>query len=291
MTKILITALLFILTGSVTGYSKKKPTYPRADIMVSYNYHEEHLKTDAKAYVTEVPMVLLTNGNNSKFYNLKHEYFDSLRATPSGKKLWREMMNAAAIKAVETGNFDDVPAAPIQLYVFKSVKDSTLTVFDTDGSSGSYYYTEPLGTMQWQISDSTKTILGYECIKAETDFRGRHWTAWFSPDIPVQDGPWKLCGLPGLILEASEVSGQHMFTANGIKKSSAEMLPVYNKKKYEKVKRIDALKSLRKYLLKGDTMSMMLIQNTPDGSKIDMPEPSHNENPDLYVDFLETDYH
>lgn len=291
MKKILITALLFILAGSVTGYAKKKAEHPHAEIMVSYNYHEVHLKTDAKAYVAEIPMVLLTNGMDSKFYNLRHEYFDSLHSTPSGHKLWRELMNAAARKAVETGNFDDVPAAPIQLYVFKSAKDSVLTVFDTNGSSGSHYYTEPLGAMQWHVGDSTKTILGYECFLAETDFHGRHWRAWFAPDIPLHDGPWKLCGLPGLILEAAEDSGQHIFTACGIEKSCAEILPVYRKKEYEKAKRIDVLKAQRKYLLKGDAMSMMLIQNTPDGSKVDIPSPSINENPDLHVDFLETDYH
>ena len=38
--------------------------------------------------------------------------------------------------------------------------------------------------------------------KAECDFRGRHYIAWFNPKIPIPDGPWKLRGLPGLIIEA-----------------------------------------------------------------------------------------
>jgi len=68
----------------------------------------------------------------------------------------------------------------------------------------------------WEIADETKTILGYECTKAETDFRGRKWIAWFTPDIPLQEGPWKLCGLPGLILEANDADNDYIFEACGL---------------------------------------------------------------------------
>ena len=66
-----------------------------------------------------------------------------------------------------------------------------------------YFYEEPLHEWDWEISDSTKTILGYECIEATTMFNGRKWTAWFTPEIPLDAGPWKLEGLPGLIMEAT----------------------------------------------------------------------------------------
>ena len=61
--------------------------------------------------------------------------------------------------------------------------------------------------MTWETGDSTKNILGYECIQAQTDYHGRHWTVWFTPEIPVHDGPWKFRGLPGLILEATTGDG------------------------------------------------------------------------------------
>lgn len=70
-----------------------------------------------------------------------------------------------------------------------------------------------------------------------------------------------------------------------------EMTPVYNVKEYEKVSRLDMLAAQREFLLNGNSMSRMLIQNTPDGSKIEMPDPQTNYNPDLHIDFLETDYH
>jgi GLPGLI family protein len=56
--------------------------------------------------------------------------------------------------------------------------------------------------INWQIGEETKTINDMVLQKAECDFRGRHYTAWFNPKIPISDGPWKLRGLPGLIIEA-----------------------------------------------------------------------------------------
>lgn len=77
-------------------------------------------------------------------------------------------------------------------------------------------YEEDWEKPEWEISDETKEILGYQCFKATTDYRGRRWTAWFAPEIPVQDGPWKLCGLPGLILEAVDNHREFHFIANGL---------------------------------------------------------------------------
>lgn len=57
-------------------------------------------------------------------------------------------------------------------------------------------------TIDWKIDEETKNIQDMVLQKAECDFRGRHYIAWFNPKIPIPDGPWKLRGLPGLIIEA-----------------------------------------------------------------------------------------
>ncbi len=286
---IVLLAAITVVTFSAPA-KKKQVVYPRAEIRVSYLCHEEHLKTDAKAYTAEYQMILLANAMESKFFNQKCEYIDSLRSTPSGKAIYRKMMGNMARGYVETGVLNDDFLPPCTMYVYKSKNDSIITFFDRNGSSSAHYYTEPLGQIQWQIGDSTKTILGYECVAAATDYHGRHWEAWFAPEIPIQDGPWKLCGLPGLILEARDSTGQHSFTTDGIEMSDAEMTQVYDKKKYEKVSRIEMLLAQRKFLLSGDSMTRMIIQDAPDGGKIEFPESERNDKPDLHVDFLETDY-
>ena len=68
----------------------------------------------------------------------------------------------------------------------------------------------------WQLVESDSTVCGYPCHKAQTTFRGRTWTAWYTLDLPYNDGPWKLCGLPGLILHAHDSEGKFVFNCIGI---------------------------------------------------------------------------
>lgn len=74
-----------------------------------------------------------------------------------------------------------------------------------------------LENIQWRITSERKSIGKFKVIKAETDYLGRRWVAWFAPDIPVSMGPWKLYGLPGLILEAEDTSKKFKFFLRGLK--------------------------------------------------------------------------
>ena len=67
--------------------------------------------------------------------------------------------------------------------------------------------------------DPTK-ILGYTCQKALGEFRGRKYIAWFTSDIPLSDGPWKFCGLPGLILAVQDTEAYFVFTCIGVDNKS-----------------------------------------------------------------------
>ena len=69
---------------------------------------------------------------------------------------------------------------------------------------------------KWELHPDTMTVLSYPCLKATCRFKGRDYTAWYTPDIPVSDGPWKLHGLPGLIVKAEDSRGHFAFTCTGV---------------------------------------------------------------------------
>lgn len=65
---------------------------------------------------------------------------------------------------------------------------------------------EPTPVIEWVLADDTLTVSGYLCQRATTKFRGMEWHVWYTEDIPSPAGPWRLHGLPGLIVKAeSEV--------------------------------------------------------------------------------------
>lgn len=70
---------------------------------------------------------------------------------------------------------------------------------------------EPIDKIQWSIRGQQKKIAGLDCTLARGEYKGRLYQAWFCSDIPVKAGPWKLTGLPGLILEAEDTSGSVHF--------------------------------------------------------------------------------
>ena len=60
-----------------------------------------------------------------------------------------------------------------------------------------HIYEEEVPALEWEMTGEHGTVASFDCQKAECDFRGRRWEAWFAPEIPVSEGPWKLKGLPG----------------------------------------------------------------------------------------------
>lgn len=64
------------------------------------------------------------------------------------------------------------------------------------------YGREKRTQIDWKLGSETKTFGDLTCHKATGAFRGKNYTAWYTDAIPLPYGPWKLQGLPGLILEA-----------------------------------------------------------------------------------------
>ena len=279
---------LLLLCTTIEIYARKPRNYPQSHIKVGYNYYNKFLRGNDGVVEKNTPFILLANQEQSKFYCPSTEYRDSLLSTPSGRAKERQMFDAAVAAYVQNRDRSAMDGVVYhsRLYVLKYFDKSVSTTYDESGMSECGYYDEPFSEIDWVVAeDSTQTILDYQCVMATTDYHGRKWTVWFTPEIPIQDGPWKFCGLPGLIMEASEPSGQHRFTVTGIETSSQPIFPVFNTD-YQKMDRVDMLRALRHYRENSNAM-FKAATGYELGGGVDAPVTEESRK----YDYLETDYH
>jgi GLPGLI family protein len=90
--------------------------------------------------------------------------------------------------------------------VYKDFDRGKLCFQERAFSKKAIYYSDSLHPMQWQLTGRQKWIDTIRCYSAETVFRKRHYTAWYAPSIALSNGPWKMGGLPGLIVELYDES-------------------------------------------------------------------------------------
>ncbi|MBE7639366.1 GLPGLI family protein [Salegentibacter sp. BLCTC] len=111
----------------------------------------------------------------------------------------------------------------------------------------------------WNITDVSKKILGFNCYKAKTSYKSFDKNedemlieveAWFSPEIPLSSGPFNYDGLPGVILEFSKnpkytfKASKIEFNSNNFDLTEPKAKKTIGQKQYEeKVKKV--LKDIR----------------------------------------------
>ncbi|WP_395090661.1 GLPGLI family protein [Vaginella massiliensis] len=96
-------------------------------------------------------------------------------------------------------------------------------------------FEEEIPQLSWQLSDEERVINDFVVKKATTSFRGRNYTAWYTLDIPITYGPWKLNGLPGAIVEVTEDKNKYAWHLKSFKKVDEELENPIAKTKYKKL--------------------------------------------------------
>lgn len=131
--------------------------------------------------------------------------------------------------------------------IYKGRTAGKITVVDYAYTiSKPFQYEDEVGVLPWKILTETDTILSYTCQKAVLNFRGRDYTAWFTTDIPVNDGPWKFSGLPGLILKVEDQQQLFSFTLIGLEQLKNPKPIAINEAKNIKCTRSDFDKQKKK---------------------------------------------
>ena len=134
-------------------------------------------------------------------------------------------------------------------------------------ASDRFYFGQDKNIFNWQIETETKEIKGYKVQKAITNFAGRDYVAWFTPDVPISDGPYKFNGLPGLILEIKDSQGYWEFEFVGLEKLSPKINYLVDLKQYAKTTRKDMEKLWFRY--RSDPMGYANNPNVKSDPEVD----------------------
>lgn len=193
---------------------------------IYYLFSQQVVEEETKDIVHVTDTMLLAVGQHYSIYH-----------NPEFLEHYRQWVNSNRARGKKVTNLVYLPPAPISerldllehssdygesnigdpVQIYKRKSDNTII--------SCLVYGDYLTTSQnirefekWEITTETSEVLGYKCTKALTRYGGRTYTAWFCPDIPISDGPWKFYGLPGLIMKVEDAEHIFSFEAIGIEK-------------------------------------------------------------------------
>jgi len=164
----------------------------------------------------------------------------------------------------------DVFQEGIERFVFADFNSDSL-IFKEKINNDTYIISENVPKINWELDNEiTKEIDRYTCYKATAYFRGRNYIAWYSLEYPIQMGPWKFNGLPGLIMEIYDDSNRYYWGVTHIKFTKNEVIFPIEKNLYEKI-------DLRKYVeLRYNTIMDYIDAKLPRGTISQSIKPERN---------------
>jgi GLPGLI family protein len=209
-TRTILLTVIILLLVTPCGYTQLFPVYPEkqiddARLIVTYTLSFQLDSLDQRKRKEE--MTLLIGEKSSSFYSEANDVF--LKASKKFSTI-AEMQAFVNDPSIGFRN-------PRFLYViFKNHPDGKITTQEFIPSDY-YLYTENVKLFEWFISSETSSICGYPAQKATTAFAGREWIAWFTTEIPFNEGPYKFNGLPGLIVKIHDIRNHYLFEMTQIK--------------------------------------------------------------------------
>src|SRR5690606_12244226 len=108
---------------------------------------------------------------------------------------------------------------PLNILVYKNLRLNNFSRYESI-LNNSYMVNYNFDISDWELQSNQKEMMGYMCHEARISLGGREWIAWYTNDLPLQDGPYKFSGLPGLILEIHSRDGDYQFAMKGLKKNT-----------------------------------------------------------------------
>jgi len=224
--------ILILLLYSTFVFSQKKGDKGLIDAKYKCTYSIKFVNDTIK--MTQGPedwFILLIGDNFTYGYSYLDYYADSLLF--KNPRLWAltEMENIK--NGTITAHYS---SSLMYARLYKNYKENRISAIDLL-STYLFIYEEKLTPQDWVIQEDTMTIAGYSCQKAACDYRGRSYEAWFTSEIPISEGPWKFCGLPGLIVRLYDTKRHYDFELIEVKETDEkiDMRPLSTKKIWSKL--------------------------------------------------------
>lgn len=182
-------------------------------------------------------MVLFIGDKISRFSSEGQHIADSIKEAYKDRKRTQQSFNEMRSK---------MPISALNFYIFKR-QNSAEVSFTEKIVKDNYRYEQNIDDLNWEILPETKEVAGFLAQKAKASFSGRNYTAWFTTEIPVSEGPYKFRGLPGLILEISDDKDYYTFKLNGFKELNDEISMEFDPDDYLEVSRERFLQIKKEY--------------------------------------------
>ncbi|TKC10565.1 GLPGLI family protein [Pedobacter polaris] len=193
--------------------SAQNPDKALARVRYSFTHLQDTIQKD-KPYTENMLLVI---GKNASVYTS----YDKLnRDLEMQKQIAEQMKNQAgsANMSININKTNSTRVSDLDYFYFAKenkfyTKERLFTI---------YLVEEEAPKINWKITKDTTSFSGINCQKATAYFKGRNWTAWFASDLPFQSGPWKLNGLPGLVIQAYDETKTVQFLFAGFEKVNEE---------------------------------------------------------------------
>lgn len=143
-----------------------------------------------------------------------YQNFENIKSKIKARKALEDMIASGNIRAGGTVRGGLIVSTytdnRMQVNYYQKMSDKELHSLESVGRNV-YLIRSKLPIINWAVKNEKKKLGDFEVQRAEGEFAGRKYIAWFCTDVPFSNGPWKLSGLPGLILEAQDEKGEVKF--------------------------------------------------------------------------------
>ncbi|MBQ8736381.1 MAG: GLPGLI family protein [Bacteroidaceae bacterium] len=194
----------FMLALTIAGQAQTKDSIDTAQFTAVYDYMVNTFNDEGTAVCDSIQIVVQTGKTVTKSMPLS-QYLNQ------EKKALDEHDWEKSVKMGHNEALTHMPTIWINHPEGETTSRDIIFPYKCEGY-------EPTPQMEWTLKGDTMHINGYLCHSAETNFRGVDWEVWYTEEIPSSTGPWRLRGLPGLIVKAR--GDAHTFVLNDVRHES-----------------------------------------------------------------------